>query len=286
MKSLVLIVISLALSAVVATMVSRRFAPGVASAGERGAPRATAAPPDYAPSIRREPEVVEGAALVVEAPSPEPRSGASPFVGSTRGVTVVEPTRDDLAGFGPSPAPHLDPRPFSEAHWQGLELIPKTPSLGKTLRLPDELSGVVLDDVSLPADLQGFVAGDLIVAVDGVPTPDLLSFVRGTERVRDRRDVEIEIWRPGGRRQLVLSALFDRLGTANGETPPMILPGARSPHQYQGACTSCHRVGNDGTLATDQGDPTGNSPPPLSGSSTPAPHRARGPCSSCHRILP
>jgi hypothetical protein len=190
-----------------------------------------------------------------------------------------------VENMGPSPAPLLDPRPFAEAHWQGLEAVPKTPTLAAALKIPPDLDGVILDDVTLPGDLQGFRAGDLVTAVDGVPTPNLVAFIRASDRVRDQRRVDVDIVRAGAPRRIELVALMKRLGTANGETPGMIPPGARSPHPYMGPCLNCHRIGTTGNLAADQGDNLRNAPGPVR-LTDPAPHRDRGACAACHPIIP
>jgi hypothetical protein len=190
-----------------------------------------------------------------------------------------------MAGWGAAPAPLIDPRRFSEAHWQGLELVPKTPALAESLGLPPNLEGVILDDVSLPADLAGFRAGDVLTAVDNVPTPDLLSFIKAADRVRDLRQVAVSVYRAEAMQSLVLVSLFERLGTANGETPTMIPPGARRPHRYQGPCTKCHRIGTTGSLANDQGDTAGTMAPAIRATDV-SPHRSRGPCSACHQLIP
>jgi len=211
---------------------------------------------------------------------------------SPPGADPLSPTAAPLGprallakGWGPLPAPDLDPRPFSEAHWQGLEAIPRTAPLVESLGLPADVEGVILDDVTLPADLRGFRAGDLVTAVEGVPTPNLLRFIQASDRVREENRATIDIIRSGEAQRIELVALFERLGTANGETPAMIPPGARSPHPYQGPCLNCHRIGTTGSLAADQGDTLRGPPPPIRAGSGP-PHRDRGPCTSCHRILP
>jgi hypothetical protein len=190
-----------------------------------------------------------------------------------------------LENLGPSPAPLIDPRPFAEAHWQGLEAVPKTPTLAAALKIPADVNGVILDDVTLPADLQGFRAGDVVTAVDGWPTPNLVAFIRATDRVRDQRTVDVDIVRAGAPRRMPLAGLMKRLGIANGETPPMIPPGAVRPHPYMGPCLNCHRIGTTGNLAADQGDNLKNPPGPVR-LNDPAPHRDRGPCAACHPIIP
>jgi hypothetical protein len=192
---------------------------------------------------------------------------------------------DPLAAWGPAPAPLTDPRRFTEAHWQGLELVPKTPTLARALKLPPEVPGVVIDDVTLPADLQGFQAGDLITNVAQVPTPHLVAFIRATEQIRDEQQTRVDLVRAGEAQTLMLTALLTRLGTANGDSPPMIPPGARMPHPYRGPCTNCHRIGMTGTLAADQGDTIIKTAPIIRVGAR-RPHEDRGPCSTCHQILP
>jgi hypothetical protein len=156
---------------------------------------------------------------------------------------------------------------------------------GPALKLPPEVPGVVIDDVTLPADLQGFQAGDLITNVAQVPTPHLVAFIRATEQVRDEQQARVDLVRAGEPRTLMLTALLARLETANGDSPPMIPPGARMPHPYRGPCTNCHRIGMTGNLAADQGDTIIKTAPIIRVGAR-RPHEDRGPCSTCHQILP
>jgi len=174
--------------------------------------------------------------------------------------------------------------PFQEAHWQGLEVIPLTRSLGRVLNILSGTEGVVVDDVTGPADMEGFRAGDLITSVGQVSTPTLESFIKAADRVRDRRRTEVRVLRKNKPHGLVLRALQERLGTANGETAPMIKPGSRAPHAYMGACTDCHHIGTTGQLAVDQGDLLTRAAPPIRAGRTP-PHRNRGECTACHTII-
>ena len=190
----------------------------------------------------------------------------------------------------PEPQPMINPRdikmlPFQEAHWQGIEVVPLTAGLAKVLGIPTAARGVVADDVTMPADVEGFRAGDLITSVGQVPTPSLDAFIQAAHRVRERRRAEIELSRKGATRRMVLTAVNGKLGTANGETAPMIRPGARAPHGYQGACTNCHHIGTTGQLPADPGDLLVRVAPPIRTGQTP-PHRDRGSCTACHQILP
>ena len=224
--------------------------------------------------------VADPPALVADPPAVVP----DPPAAVADPAAPPDPRNQPLESLGPPPAPNLDPRPFAEAHWQGLEAIPKTPTVAKMLKVPPNVDGVILDDVTLPADLQGFQAGDVVTAVDGVPTPDLVSFIRATDRIREAKRVTIDFVRAGVARRMEITALTDRLGTANGETPPMIPPGAQRPHIYMGPCVNCHRIGTTGNLAIDQGDNPRNQPGPVRADG-PVPHRDRGPCATCHAII-
>lgn len=174
--------------------------------------------------------------------------------------------------------------PFQEAHWQGLEAIPLTKTLGQILEIPADAKGVILDDVTSPADMQGFMAGDLVTSVGQLPTPTLETFIKATDRVRDRRRAEVRFMRHDHLYSLVLTAINGRLGTANGETAPMIKPGSQAPHGYLGACTNCHRIGTTGQLPADQGDLLTKKAPPIRAGQMP-PHRDRGVCTSCHKMI-
>ena len=212
-----------------------------------------------------------------------PAAGFQPVAG------FGAPAMGNLSGFTP-PAPLKSPPrfrmlPFVEAHWQGLEMIVLSPALARALGIDPNLKGVIADDVTPPADACGFQGGDIIAAVNGVPTTDLNGFIDASDLVREQRSVQVTVMRKGQIFPLVLWALKDRLGVANGETAPMIPSGSVSPHAYQGACTGCHRIGTKGELPFDQGDLLSRKAPPIKPGST-RPHRDRGNCITCHQILP
>ena len=205
-------------------------------------------------------------------------NGASPMVQVARTLAFVPPR--PLTS-----APKFVMLPFVEAHWQGLELIPLTVTLARTLGIAPDVRGVIADDVTPPADAAGFIGGDVVTSIGQVPTPDLNAFIEAADRVRERKRVELGVVRKGQAFTLILWPLKDRMGTANGETAPMIPPGAQSPHGYQGRCTGCHRIGTNGSLPADQGDLLAKTAPVIRANAT-RPHRDRGNCISCHKILP
>lgn len=247
--------------------------------------------------LRRAPDIVAGT------PAPHGRRGpctachrilpASPTGNAAAAAALGAPSCQgrgggmQVAGTQPAApvggAPTLAMLPFQEAHWQGLELIIFTPALAKVLKLPTDVRGVLVDEVTMPADVEGFRAGDLITGIDGVPTPDLDTFVEVAYTVRDRTKANLQVVRKGQQLNVTLAALQRELGTANGETAPMIPAGSRPPHGYLGACTSCHRIGGAGEAAVDLGDTLTNKAPPIQAGQQ-RPHRDRGACSACHVI--
>ena len=182
-------------------------------------------------------------------------------------------------------APKASALPFQEVHWQGLELVALAKANARLIKAPRRAKGVVVDEVTAPADMQGFVAGDLVVAVGGLPTPDLDAFINVARKARNRRTVQIRLLRKGEKKSRILTALRGVLGDANGETAPMIPATSRMPHAYIGPCTTCHRIGRLGSLPTDRGDPApASTNPPTIRSGQRRPHRDRGKCSACHLI--
>jgi len=221
-------------------------------------------------------------------PNALPEAMTTPVPGD--GQQVAAPAVDAQTGASPRlwvaapPSVAASPNgrlPFQEGHWQGLEVISLTPGLARVLGIPRDVRGVVIDEVTMPADTLGFQAGDVIVDVGDVPTPDLEAFIAAADIVRDQRAVAIDVYRKGDTKTLALVA--KRLGTANGETAPMIPPGAQRPHGYLGPCTSCHRIGTKGSLPVDVGDVRSLTAPVIQAGQV-SPHEDRGACSACHVI--
>lgn len=232
-----------------------------------------AAPPPWAAPAPWQPGVTPAAPGAADGRSPLPRA-STPWA-------PREVLADSLEA-----ALQADLRPFQEAHWNGLEVIPATPALLESLGMPADSRGVIVDDVTLPADLEGFQAGDLVTVINRIPTPDLLSFMDAADRMGERRRTEVELVRAGRPLALVITARGRRLGTANGETAPMIRPGSRPPHDYLGPCTDCHRIGTNGQLGRDPGDSLARGAAPTIHPGMTRPHRDRGECTTCHTIVP
>ncbi|MBF0184926.1 MAG: magnetochrome domain-containing protein [Magnetococcales bacterium] len=226
---------------------------------------------------------------------------ASPgLAGSTR--PVVDPVRvpTSAAAFavqGSFPAnaeippvsrsdtlkPFMNPKArLAEGHWKGLEALPLSVELKKKLRLPMELEGLLVDEVTLNAAAAGLLAGDVILAVNSQRIRTLEELKAATLRIQLAKSATITVYRAGKVQNFLLVAK-NSLGQAQVETAPMILPGEIMPHPYRGPCTQCHAIGTTGHIVPD---PDGIVlPPPAIRAGTPAPHKDRGPCQACHQII-
>jgi len=173
---------------------------------------------------------------------------------------------------------------LSEGHWLGMELIPLVPQLARMNNVPENTKGVLVDEVSLESAESGFLAGDVVLAVNGIATPGLRRFTEATRKVKNRKQAQLLISRNG---QLLTIRMASKrtLGFSQNEAASPIMPGAISPHRKMDKpCTACHLImRTGGQLATDMGDllPT---PPPIMRNAV-MPHEDRGKCKNCHVIL-
>ncbi len=172
---------------------------------------------------------------------------------------------------------------LSEAHWQGMELLPLTNELKLKLNIPMDLTGVLVDEVTLSTLLAGIRGGDVLLTVEERPVASLEQFQKETMRLRNKNKTKVQVWRKGKIVKFKVRA-DSILGMAQVETAPMILAGAMRPHPYRGPCTNCHLIGD---IATLKPDPDGVIlPPPTIQAGARMPHRDRGPCEACHVIVP
>lgn len=171
-----------------------------------------------------------------------------------------------------------------EGHWLGMELIPLTPELAKEYNVPVDTKGLLIDEISLESAESGVLAGDLVMAINSVATPDLVAFTEATRRVKNRTKAKVLVSRRG---QLLEYTIFSTrtLGFSQNEAAQPITPGALSPHRSRNKpCTTCHIIMvTGGQLPTDAGDILPNPPPITKGAI--APHEYRGECKVCHVIL-
>lgn len=173
---------------------------------------------------------------------------------------------------------------LAEGHWLGMEVIPLTPELAKEYGVPPDTQGLLVDEVSLEAAESGLLAGDMVEAIHGFKTNDLVAFTEATRRVKNKTSADMLVYRRG--KLLTLKVSAERtLGFSQNEAASPIQPGALSPHRNRSKpCTACHIImQNGGQLAIDAGDILPN-PPPIRKGTVP-PHEYRGACKNCHVIL-
>lgn len=171
-----------------------------------------------------------------------------------------------------------------EGHWLGMELIPLTLELAKEYNVPLDAKGLLVDEISLESAESGVLAGDLVIAVQGVATPDLVAFTEATRRVKNRLKANVLVSRRGQLLEFTFSSKR-MLGFSQNEAAQPITPGALSPHRSRTSpCTSCHIIMiTGGQLPTDAGDILPNAPTIIKGAIPP--HENRGKCKNCHVIL-
>ncbi|MBF0521966.1 MAG: PDZ domain-containing protein [Candidatus Omnitrophica bacterium] len=171
-----------------------------------------------------------------------------------------------------------------EGHWLGMELIPLTPELAKEYQVPADTKGLLVDEISLESAESGVLAGDLVVAVERISTPDLVAFTEATRRVKNRFNAKVLVSRRGKIMEFTFSSTRT-LGFSQNEAAQPITPGALSPHRSRNKpCTTCHIIMlTGGQLPTDAGDILPTAPPIIKGAV--APHEYRGTCKNCHFIL-
>lgn len=174
------------------------------------------------------------------------------------------------------------PKKISEAHWQGMEVVPLTWELASKLGIPLDEKGVLIDEVTLTASRSGFMAMDIINAVNGVSVTTINDFYIMTKRLKDQKKALIDIKRANQNLSFTL-AVPDELGFAQLESPPMVLAGSIPPHRYRGPCSDCHEIGSTGQLDPDP-DLITLAPPPISKMAK-CPHRYRGACKMCHVVV-
>ncbi len=176
---------------------------------------------------------------------------------------------------------------LQEGHWIGLEVVPLTPQLAAANGIPDNVSGVLVDEVTLTAADSGVMAGDVITAINGLKVRDLKTFEKSTRQVAMINQTNVSVYR-GGKNRDVRVITNNALGVAQMEGAPMILSTATRPHGYYGPCDRCHVISktprNPGQLAKDAGDVLITTPPPIKWGAQP-PHGDRGKCTNCHTII-
>lgn len=97
--------------------------------------------------------------------------------------------------------------------WLGLTLQPLSEELAKSFGLKNT-EGVLVADVNKgdPADKAGIKAGDIILAIDGTPTPDSRVLVNIVGAKAPKEKVSLKIFRDG-REMIVSAVLGERPGT-------------------------------------------------------------------------
>lgn len=136
------------------------------------------------------------------------RNGFVQDVTIVAGVIPVEPLPGERNG-APAELPPADIE--VEATWLGLTVVPVDPLEAKELGLPAGTKGIAVDGLSIgPAFDSGFQVGDVIMAINGMPTATLRQFKDATDGARGAM---VDVWRGGRHRFVTIAAPgLDRQG--------------------------------------------------------------------------
>lgn len=212
--------------------------------------------------------------------------GLNEFNTITQGQGLINPGMTGQVGPLPSPArQNAAQKVLVEGHWLGMELIPLTPELAKEYNIPQEIDGLLVDEVCLEAAESGLLAGDMVVSINNYLTPNIREFTEATRRVKDSKKANMNVLRRGRYVDLTIGSRRS-LGFSQNESAQPIRPGQLSPHRNRSRpCTDCHVImQSGGQLPTDAVD---ISPMPMGvpiQKGAKAPHRYRGQCNYCHVI--
>ncbi|MBF0290184.1 MAG: PDZ domain-containing protein [SAR324 cluster bacterium] len=192
------------------------------------------------------------------------------------------PVNPNLAPGNTAVPDYISPRvQLSEGHWQGMEVIELTAELKQKLKIPMELEGVLIDEVTLNAMESGMKAGDILLAIEKNRVRTIEDVVAFSKRLQNRKSVAMTVLRQDRQMVFILRSK-EALGFTQAETAPMILPSDIMPHPYRGRCTKCHPIGTTGHITPDPDGIPLDVPPIPKGVNSP--HRNRGPCQACHVI--
>ena len=113
-----------------------------------------------------------------------------------------------------------------------MEVSPITPLTAQQYGIPGGTQGLVVAEAEVPAAAVGIEAGDVIVAVDGIPTPQMTAFFQATKNGIATEGV-VDFIRKGQSMRVNLSstAVAPAAGTPNtlATIPPITMAPATMP---------------------------------------------------------
>ncbi len=115
-------------------------------------------------------------------------------------------------------------RAATEGEWLGMEVSPITPLTARQYGIAGGTQGLVVAEAEAQAAMAGFKAGDVIVSINGMPTPQMTAFFQATNNGTMTQGV-VEFVRQG-QRQVVNLAQTTNPALAGAPNTPTYVPPA------------------------------------------------------------
>lgn len=117
-------------------------------------------------------------------------------------LNLVLGERPETADGGPATRSPRKPKALEkskEKDWLGAKVVPLTPNLAENFRQPPEAEGVLVLDLEEGSQAEeiGLVPGDIIRALNQMPTPDMMKFTAASSKINLSDGVVVDLLRQG-----------------------------------------------------------------------------------------
>ncbi|MBW7995931.1 MAG: hypothetical protein FVQ81_05025 [Candidatus Glassbacteria bacterium] len=210
-------------------------------------------------------------AFTPSAPAADGIGGSLPYIMAGGGAPVQY--ADVLVGTMAPPAPQA--RVPGEGVWLGMEIEGLSPGTIRELRLPQNITGVIVD--SAPpgsiAEKAGLRNGDIIKAINGRPVVNMADYIKATGNQK-LKSATLRVERNGQVMDLqVPQGTVAGAGLAGRQSWTQRYPTGPGIDTYTYASPTLTH-------------PFTHKPIPPISVNSPMPHAFRGVCAKCHRIVP
>jgi len=115
-----------------------------------------------------------------------------------------------------------------EGEWLGIEVTPITTLTARQYAVPEGTQGLVIAEAEAQAAVVGLKAGDVVVAINGMPTPQMTAFFQATKNGTMTQGA-VEFLRKGQRMIVNLTQTVTPPATRPPNTPATGVPATMAP---------------------------------------------------------